>query len=92
MNPAELAEVRARFNAGTETRADFRALLSHAETTPSVAETMGLLDEAGDYWDRVVMATNPQTGAYPIRLAVGGPDWREPMTREQQAIEAGRRG
>lgn len=92
MTAAEIAEVKTRFQAGTHTDSDFRALLGHAETTPSIGETIQLLKEAEAYWDGAIMATNEETGAYPIRFAVGGPDWAGQMSREQEAIEAGRRG
>lgn len=77
MTAAEIAEVRARFNAGTETRADTRALLSHAEGTPTIGETIQMLKEAEAYWDGAIMATNPVTGAHRIRYSVGGSNWAE---------------
>jgi len=52
MTPAEIAEVEARFQAGTKTGADFRRLFSHAKTTPTVSETIELLHEAGREFDR----------------------------------------
>lgn len=82
MTPAEIAEIKARFQAGTHTDSDFRALLSHAEHTPSIGQTIALLKDSEDYWDRVVLAMNPVTGSHPVRFTVGGPSWAEVHERE----------
>ncbi|AWN22182.1 hypothetical protein DKM44_02155 [Deinococcus irradiatisoli] len=71
MTGAELTEIKARFQAGTETRADFRALLNHAENTPTIGETIELLKESEAYWERVIVATNPVTGPVAMKFTIG---------------------
>ena len=82
VTPAEIAEVKVRFQSGTHTDSDVRALISHAEHTPSIGQTIALLKDSEDYWERVVMATNPVTGSVPVRFKVGGPSWAEIEERE----------
>ncbi|WP_237725042.1 hypothetical protein [Deinococcus alpinitundrae] len=53
MTPAEIAEVEARFQAGTHTDVDFRALLSAAKSAPTVPQVVEMLHEAGREFDRI---------------------------------------